>query len=502
MPQPPSRCSAPHLWLFALLAVALSPLPAAGQDPLPFPTVFAEGASGRAPEGLAWRPDGELLAFFWAEGEQRELWGLEAPGGPPRRLIPADLLPAGCSARRPPGGCTFAWSPDGGALLFTAGGDLFLHDLASGRGRRLTETAAEEEGAAFSPRGDRIAFVREANLHLLDLATGREEALTSDGRPDEILNGTTDWVYWEEIWSRDATGFWWRPDGGAIAFYRFDVRQVGEYPLLDYGEELYPRLRRQRYPHPGGANAEVRIGILDLASREIRWLATGDRPDAYLVRAAWSPDGRKLAVQRLDRGQDRLDLLFCSPADGACALRLTERWPTWVNLGDEFRHLADGGFLWGSDRDGWRRLYRYPAEGDEAVRLVPDGWAIESVAGLAPGEEEALAVAYRTEGLGPAERQVLALPLDGAGGVRQLTSGRGWHGALAAPRTGLWVERASDADAPRAPRLRRLDGAEVATLPFAAPEGYDPATLPQWKFLTIPGPGASRLPARMLLPPA
>lgn len=499
---PHSRRSPAPLALVCLLAVVPGPLEAAGREPIPFATVFAEGASGRAPEGLAWRPDGALLAYLWAEGGERELWGLDGSGGPPRRLVPAGLLPPGCTSPRPAAGCTFRWSPDGTALLFTAGGDLFLHDLANGNHRRLTETAAEEEGVAFSPRGDRIAFVREANLHLLDLASGREEQLTADGRPDEILNGTTDWVYWEEIWNRDATGFWWRPDGGAIAFYRFDVRGVGRYPLLDYSEEPYPQLRRQRYPHPGGANSEVRIGVLDLASREVQYLATGDRTDAYLARADWTPDGRTLAVQRLDRGQDRLDLLFCAAADGSCAIRLTERWPTWVNLGDELRFLAGGGFLWGSDRDGWRRLYRYPAEGPEAVRLVPDGWAIESVEGLAPAEGEVLAVAFRTEGLGPAERHVLALPLDGSGAVRQLTSGRGWHGALAAERTGLWVERASDADAPRAPRLRRLDGSEVAALPFAPPGGYDPAALPQWQFLTVPGPGGSRLPARLLLPPA
>ena len=27
----------------------------------------------------------------------------------------------------------------------------------------------------------------------------------------EILNGITDWVYWEEIWGRDSTGYWWSP---------------------------------------------------------------------------------------------------------------------------------------------------------------------------------------------------------------------------------------------------------------------------------------------------
>lgn len=486
--------------LIGITLPLLAPVASAGVEPLPFATVFSASASPTSPEGLAWRPDGELLAYFWTEGEQRELWAMDASGSEPRRLVTAAQLPPGCGGGRGPGGCAFRWSPDGEAILFIARGDLYLHRLATGETRRLTETAATEEGATFSPQGDRLAYVREANLYLLDLATGREEALTTDGVPDEILNGTPDWVYWEEIWNRNATGFWWRPDGGAIAFYRFDSRGVGEYPLLAYGEP-YPTLRRQRYPHPGGANSAVQIGVVDLASREVRWLRTDERPDSYLVRANWSPDSRTLAVQRLDRGQDRLDLLFCSDADGTCKVRLTEEWPTWVNLGDEFRFLADGGFLWGSDRDGWRRLYRYSASGDAAVRLGPDEWAISQAIGLGPGEEEILCSAFRTAGLGPAERHLLAIPLAGEVPARELTSGRGWHGALLAPRTGTFVELASDADAPRAPRLRRFDGAEAGALPYLPATGIDPASLPTWRYLTIAGPEGSRLPARILLPP-
>ena len=52
--------------------------------------------------------------------------------------------------------------------------------------------------AKFSPDGRRVAFVRANNLFVTDLATHEERALTNDGS-DTIINGTSDWVYEEEL---------------------------------------------------------------------------------------------------------------------------------------------------------------------------------------------------------------------------------------------------------------------------------------------------------------
>src|SRR6185436_9288864 len=106
----------------------------------------------------------------------------------------------------------YAWSPRGDTLLLESGGDLYLFSLAGLRLRRLTETAAAEEDPKLSPDGTRVAFVRGYDLYLIDLATGQERRLTEGGAENVTLHGTTDWVYWEEIWDREATGFWWSPD--------------------------------------------------------------------------------------------------------------------------------------------------------------------------------------------------------------------------------------------------------------------------------------------------
>ncbi len=82
--------------------------------------------------------------------------------------------------------------------------------------------------AKLSPDGSRAAYVRGNNLFVEDLRTGATTALTSDGSP-MIINGTSDWVYEEELGLRDA--FEWSPDGRRIAYYQFDQTGVPEFAL-------------------------------------------------------------------------------------------------------------------------------------------------------------------------------------------------------------------------------------------------------------------------------
>jgi dipeptidyl-peptidase-4 len=75
-------------------------------------------------------------------------------------------------------------------------------------GRGLASGAADaslQMFAKFSPDGRQVAFVRANDLWVTDLASGQSRQLTTDGS-DDVINGTTDWVYEEELGLRDAFG--------------------------------------------------------------------------------------------------------------------------------------------------------------------------------------------------------------------------------------------------------------------------------------------------------
>jgi len=495
------------LTLLALLALSAA-LPALAQTAqLTFDDLFDADRTGRVAGSLDWRPTGDgsshALTYLWDAGDGEALWQMDRATGEATALVAvSELGRFGDDLAID----SYQWSPSGDALLVESADDLFLW-RAGDEWRRLTETEDAEEAPVFSPDGTRVAFVRRANLYLLDLADGSERALTSDGEPGRILNGTTDWVYWEEIWGRSATAFWWSPDGRRIAYYRFDDTPVGAFTLLPDPTPPYPAPRVQRYPKAGTANPLVRVGVLDVASGETVWLDTAvapERAETYLARVHWRPDSAAVAIERLNREQTDLDLLSCSPTAGSCRTLLQEHLDTWVNVGDDTHLLADGRILWASERSGWRHLYLYSGKGELVRQLTSGAWSVASVDHA--GADAAIVTAYGTGPLGAASRRLLRVPYDG-GAVQELTDATGWHTADVSPDGALRVHGWSDANRPGWRRLETAAGTAIAELPTTAP-AFEPETLPAWRIFTIPGPQdgersnrAVELPAAMLLPP-
>ncbi len=149
----------------------------------------------------------------------------------------------------------------------------------------------------------------------MSVAGGEPRQLTRGGT-EELRNGELDWVYPEELDLE--TAYWWSPDSSKIAFLQLDERPVEKYPLVDalsYGGEL----TEERYPVAGSPNPVARVGVVDVAGGDVRWMDTGGDATALLARVEWLPDSRRVAIERLNRVQNHLDLLFADAATGKCA---------------------------------------------------------------------------------------------------------------------------------------------------------------------------------------
>ena len=104
----------------------------------------------------------------------------------------------------------------------------YIYDIESGKLTQLSQ-GGKQRLAAFSPDGSKVAFVRDNNMFIKNLENGNEQQITTDGLYNNIIYGTTDWVYEEEFGF--TKGFLWSPDGSKIAFYRFDESNVKEYQM-------------------------------------------------------------------------------------------------------------------------------------------------------------------------------------------------------------------------------------------------------------------------------
>ena len=476
-------------------AFALVPIAVAAQQ-LSIDTIFSEDRPGSWPKQISWRPDGEALAFLLPEEGGQALWSFEVASKESRRLLGSKDLPKHGEEASTFDGLLF--SPTSKELLIESGGNLHLLSLGDGKFRTLPAAEPAAESPRFSPDGTHLAFVRGFDLYVRELSTGKEKALTKGGKENHLLHAKTDWVYWEEIWNRDAQAFWWSPSGTHLAYYQFDETPVDSYPLVDF-LPTYPTVTWQKYPKAGRPNPRVRLGVVDLKKAKTVWLQTGEPMDDYLARVHWAPKGDRLVVERLNRDQTRLDLLSCDAKSGACKPFFTEEHHTWVNVTNDARFLRDGRFLWTSERSGWRQIYLYGPDGKLERELTTGITAVTSIDGV---DEEAGKVIYTTftgSGIGAAHRMIYRVPLAG-GTPEALSPAAGWHEALVAENGKRWLHTVSTAEKPPERRVLDVGGALYGSLPSGPESKIDFEALPHWEFVTIWGLDGNKLPARLLKP--
>jgi len=389
----------------------------------------ADGFSGTWMDG-----GGTWLTIERADDGVTSLVRTEADSGETEVLVSAaELVPPGADSALEVE--SFGFSADERKiLLFTNSqqvwrsrtkGLYWVYDRDSGDLTPVSHAPGWQMFAKFSPDGGRVAFVRDHDLFVTDLATGEERRLTHDGS-ETIINGTTDWVYEEELGLRDA--FRWSPDGTRIAYWQLDQSPIRTYPIVDE-TTVYPDIQTLRYPKAGTANSTVRVGSLDLASGGTTWFDTDDESAYYIARMDWvSPT--EVTIQTLNRHQSRLELLMGDAATGATRSILVEEDDAWVDVNDDVAWIDDGErFVWASDRDGWRHLYLYERSGELVRRLTSGEWDVTGLDGVdAEGGRAYVTAAYR----GPLGRSVLAVDLDGDV-TPILDAERGTYGATFSP---------------------------------------------------------------------
>jgi len=367
-------------------------------------------------------------------------------------------------------------------------------DVASGTITPLSATAGLQMFAKFSPDGKRAAFVRANNLYVTDLATHEEQALTNDGS-DVIINGTSDWVYEEELAIRDA--FRWSPDSKKIAFWRFDQSPVPVFPMLDE-LSLAAKMIPERYPRPGDKNSKVTVGVVDADTRATTWLHTGD--GEYIADMDWAgPDS--VTIQRMPRTQNQIDLLMLSAASGDGRTVLTERDSAWVDIDQATPEWVSNGtmFLWASERSGWRQYYLYKRNGTLVGRVTRDGVDVTALAGVDEKRGYVYALAAAPT---PMQRQLFRYPLKGGSEMR-VTAEAGSHRVSVSPDGSAMVDIASTAQLPGAATLVSLakGGARHVLEANADLRERLKALTRAPEFFQLPMPDGAKLNAFRILPP-
>ncbi|HEX6466756.1 MAG TPA: DPP IV N-terminal domain-containing protein, partial [Terriglobales bacterium] len=443
--------------LFAQQADVPAPPSIQGQNApattLTIPGIFAEGGiTGRAPESVAWSPDGSRVSYVLRDdsGEHGQLWYVDLQTGTPAVLVAseklASLVPPDATVGKQAAKddrekerrtrysvADYHWAPDSGHLLFESKGQLWLYRLSNGTAIQLTSSSDPLGDPKFSPDGSHISYIRKHNLYVRPVNGDREAPLTSSkDKDDNILNGEVDWVYAEELDVR--SNYFWSPDGKHIAYLQMNETAVPEYPITDF-IPLHPTVDKQKYPKAGDPNPEVRIGVVEASSGHQRWIKLSPElekdKDYYIPRFGWI-NKNLLYAQVLNRAQNQLDLYVIELESGRSQLVLSEKSDAWVEVNDNFRVLKSGDrFLWSSWRDGHTHLYLYsfspgsPLNGAAKLerQLTKGDFEVFSLNAV----DESSGTVYFTANKDDArQRQLYAVKLDG-GDLRKISQEEGTH---------------------------------------------------------------------------
>ncbi len=294
---------------------------------------------------------------------------------------------------------------------FTA--DHYIFDVSHNTLLPLSKDGKEQE-AAFAPNGFIVSYVKDNDIHVYKLRYQTSSKVTTDGERNKVINGIPDWVNEEEF--STSRSYAWSADSKMLAYVRYDETNVPEYSFPIYAasnprhaeDALYPGEYTYKYPKAGEANSRVSVHIFDLDTRVTKTVDLG-KDECYVPRIAWTGQPDQLAVFRLNRMQNKMDVLGVNAKSLVTTPLLTERDESFI---DEPAYIKlifiKGGseFVTISERDGWSHLYLYGANGDFKRQLTKGEFDVTDLYGY---EEKSQTLYYQAAGRTPMGREIYAL---------------------------------------------------------------------------------------------
>ncbi len=396
------------------------------------------------------QPNQQLYALNLTTGERR-IAAIPPNGGTQEdNLSPEEELRRQRARQLTTGITQYSRAQQSDRLLIPLLGSVYLQDRADAP---LRITAAQDAiTPTLSPDGSKIAYVYQGEVYVIDVDD-------PDAIPRAITNGSAhttrglaEYIAQEEMGRSE--GFWWSPEGSRIAYAEVDESHLPIYQIPHSGKDQVTH-EDHRYPFAGADNAKVSLKIAALDGSDPITLDISGYE--YVARVFWWADGTP-GAQLLNREQTQLDLVRFDPETGERTLIHREQSAYWVNLRRaHFKALADGRFVWGSERSGMNHLYLYAPDGHLIRALTTGDWMVDSIEAV---DLESETVYFTGNRESPLDTHLYAVSFDGSH-VRRITPENGTHHVKIDPTFQMFVDVYHSLSQPPMVTVRSLSDARV-----------------------------------------
>ena len=457
---------------------------------------------GKTVENIQWKPDGSAFSFTELNPQTKveDIFLHDVATGKKSLLVNGtDLKYDGKQIKM----SHYQWTDDGKFLLIegpvksiwrhSTQAPFYLYNVITKKINALSNGNTHLRNVKLSPDGSRVGFVRNHNIYVVDLKSGKETAVTTDGT-ENILNGEFDWVYEEEFGLADA---WrWSPDGKKIAYWQLNQTREKVYHLIDEMGE-YNTVFDLKYPKVGEQNAIVKIVVADLFTQKTTWMNIGTNDDIYIPRIFWTNSSNLLAIIRLNRMQNKLEMLMANSNTGKSKTVITDSSKTWVDVRNDIIFLKKSDrIVWPSEKSGYNHAYLYNYNGKLINQITKGDWEVSSIDGV---DENTGWVYLSGKKDSPIQQNLYRVKLDGTG-LQKISGEHGWYNANYAPNYKHFVEFYSNVSTPIETTLKNADGSLVRVLEKGTIPALANYNMVYPQFLTFKTTDGTELNAYMMKP--
>lgn len=346
----------------------------------------------------------------------------------------------------PESGKSLVWLNDGNErMLFD-----WMHKKAIWKGNISMAKGAQAQD--FNSVSKALAYVKDNQLHVID-AHGNDHQLTTDGSR-EIVYGQS--VHRNEFGITG--GLFWNHDGTRLAFYRMDQSMVSDYPQVDIpeldwkpsnGQSRMAKADPDKYPMAGETIHKVTVGVYDLATNKITYLAAGDPTDRYFSNISWAPDNKTLYMSELNRDQNNCRLMSYNTITGQPIAEIYHETDSkYVEPLHPITFIPwdNNKFILWSQKDGYMHLYLYNKEGKALRQLTKGKYVVLELLGFDAKNKR---IFIESNACSPIQKNLFAIDFASGKQILLDVNGKGWHSGSLSKSGNYIVDNYQTPDIPR-----------------------------------------------------